>query len=103
MGFHFDYTVHKCNCWLKTVNNWDKLDNSVLFAEKNIESRLNLLLMETEAATHVHAKFLRRGGEGRGGGGAGRIPFPSCFILHHRYHETPQAITLKLSDLKDTS
>ena len=30
---YFDYSVHKCDCWLKIVNHWDKSDNSVLCGE----------------------------------------------------------------------
>ena len=29
-GFYFIYSGHKCNCWLKIVDNWDKRDNGVM-------------------------------------------------------------------------
>ena len=38
VAFDFDYSVHKCDPWLKIVNHWDKRDNSVLCAEKNNSS-----------------------------------------------------------------
>ena len=47
----FDHSVHKCDCWLKIVNHWDKRDNSVMCAEKK-KFGLKLLLVETEVAKH---------------------------------------------------
>ena len=38
MAFYFNYTGHRCNCWLKIVNHWDKRDNSVMCAGKKIKS-----------------------------------------------------------------
>ena len=29
-GFYFIYSGHKCYCWLKIVNHWDKHDKGVM-------------------------------------------------------------------------
>ena len=34
------YLGHKCNCWSKIVKHWDKRDNDVMCAGKDIKSGL---------------------------------------------------------------
>ena len=46
MALYFSFSGHKCNCWLKIVNHWDKGDNGVLCTEKEIKSGLKLARME---------------------------------------------------------
>ena len=45
------YSEHKCNCWLKIVNHWDKRDNGVMHTGKEIKSGFKLVRMETDLAT----------------------------------------------------
>ena len=60
MAFYFNYSGHKCNCWLKVVHHWDKHDSSVISTEKEIKSGLKLVQMETDVATLLQAPFKKK-------------------------------------------
>ena len=53
VAFYFSYSGHKCNCWLKIVNHWDKRDNDDICTGKETKSGLKIVRMETDAATHT--------------------------------------------------
>ena len=52
VAFNFDYSIHKCDCWLKIVNHWDKPENSVSMCGGK-KTGLKLLLMETKVEAHT--------------------------------------------------
>ena len=58
-AFYFSYSRHRCNCWLKIVNHWDKCDNGVMCTEKEIKPGLKLVRMEINVAAHT-CKLLSR-------------------------------------------
>ena len=60
MTFYFSYSGHECTCWLKVVNRWDERDNGVMCTEKEIQSGLKLVRMETDVATHTCKLLLRK-------------------------------------------
>ena len=50
VSISFNYSGHKCNCWRKVVNHWDKRDNGIMCTGKEIKFGLKLLRMETDVA-----------------------------------------------------
>ena len=60
MAFYFSYSGHKCNCWLKIVNHWDKRDNGAMCTEEEIKSGLKLVRKETDVATQTCKLLLRK-------------------------------------------
>ena len=44
-GIYFSYSGHKCNCWLKIVNHWDKRYNGVMCTGKEIWFKSGLILV----------------------------------------------------------
>ena len=58
--FYFNYSGNKYNCWLKIVNHWDKPDNGVMCAEKEIKPGLKLVRMRTDVASHTCKLLLRK-------------------------------------------
>ena len=59
-AFYFSYLGHKCNCWFKIVNHWDKRDNAVTCTGKEIKYGLKLIRIETNVATHTCKSLLRK-------------------------------------------
>ena len=57
VDFSFSYLGHKCNCWLKIANYWDKRNDGVLCTEKEIKSGLKLVRM---VATYTCKLVLRK-------------------------------------------
>ena len=56
VSFYFSYSRHKCNCWLKIVNHWDKRDTGVMCTGKEIKSGLKLIRMETDSNVYMRKK-----------------------------------------------
>ena len=59
-AFYFSYSGHKCNCWFKIVDHWNKRENGVMCTRKEIKSGLKSVRMETDIATHTCKLFLRK-------------------------------------------
>ena len=58
--FYFSHSGHKCNCWLKIVNHWDKRDSGAMCTGKEIKSGLKLVRMVKDVATHTCKLLLRK-------------------------------------------